>query len=43
MIQDDPILKKKAKDFTKAMIDFKKASKKREKALSDLEKRKLGL
>ena len=43
MVQDDPILKKKAKDFTKAMIDFKKASKKREKALSDLELDKLGL
>tara|TARA_B000000609_G_C24093584_1_gene304352 strand:+ start:585 stop:794 length:210 start_codon:yes stop_codon:yes gene_type:complete len=43
LIQDDPVLKKNAKEFTKAMIDFKKATKKREKALSDLEKRKLGL
>ncbi len=43
LIQDDPVLKKKAKEFTKAMIDFKKASKKREKALSDLEIDKLGL
>ena len=43
MVQDDPILKKKAKDFTKAMIDFKKASKKREKALSDIELKQLGL
>ena len=43
MVQDDPVLKKSAKDFTKAMINFKKASKKREKALSDLELDKLGL
>ena len=43
LIQDDPVLKKKAKDFTKAMIDFKKASKKREKALSDIELKQLGL
>ena len=25
LIQDDPVLKKSAKDFTKAMINFKKA------------------
>ena len=43
MVQDDHVLKKSAKDFTKAMINFKKASKKREKALSDLELDKLGL
>lgn len=25
LIQDDPVLKKSAKEFTKAMIDFKKS------------------
>ncbi len=43
LIQDDPVLKKKAKEFTKAMIDLKKASKKRAKSLSDLEIDQLGL